>query len=340
MTQDEFRQLLKRYQEGNCSDDELHKLERWFDNISDNDLELTELEKNQVRKRMLNNIRQISDNRGALPPDRWRVWKVAASIAAIALAGYFFVNKQDFVFPTGSASNNHISEALQVIENTSQQTLFHTLPDGSSVELQPGSRISYDDQWTGRAREVRLTGEGFFNVVKDTEKPFFVYGGDVVTKVLGTSFRVSAPEFAERIEVEVKTGKVSVYEDPSGASNGHGRDGNGVILTPNEKVQYYVEAGHWVTSLVDNPQPLTTDKDARTAFVFSGTPVKEVFQHIETSYHIDIIIENENAYTCTFTGDVSRMELYKMLQVICRSINATFYVKGTKILVSGSGCEQ
>lgn len=339
MTKDEFRQFLQRYKKGDCSAEEVMQVERWFAEISDDDLELSEVEKAEVRNRMLQNIRPaLRSNDRRLRLGGWRIWRVAASITVFMIAGYALVRNAGLPLSSDLQNTHHNEWAFNGIENTTQQVLVHRLPDGSEVELQPESRISYDKLWSGKVREVRLVGEAFFSVVRDPDKPFFVYGGEIVTKVLGTSFRVKAPEAADRIEVEVKTGKVSVYQDSSGAADQEGGDANGVILTPNEKVEYFVKAGHWVTSLVDRPQPLSRGDEMKSAFVFSATPVKEVFRRIETAYDIQIIIENENAYTCTFTGDVGNMELYDMLQVVCRSIDARYEVKGTKILVSGSGC--
>ena len=116
-------------------------------------------------------------------------------------------------------------------------------------------------------------------------------------------------------------------------------DASGVILTPNEKVEYFVTDKHWVTSLVEEPHPLpATNKSVD--FVFSNASMIMVKESIERTYSIDIIIENEAAFaSCTFTGDVSMMELYDLLDVICKSTGTNYEVKGTKILISGKGCE-
>ena len=213
------------------------------------------------------------------------------------------------------------------------------LPDSSSVELKPNSEVFYSKTWGDKKREVHLTGEGFFEVVKDSKRPFYVYGGEVVTKVLGTSFSVKAAENAETIEVAVRTGKVSVYEGVHQTmSNQNGTDASGVILTPNEKVEYFVKDSHWVTSLVEEPKALPTANKA-VDFVFSDTPIGEIIKNIEGTYSIDVIMENDASYSCTFTGDVSMMELYDILDVICKSTGTNYEVKGTKILITGRGCE-
>ena len=224
-------------------------------------------------------------------------------------------------------------------KNSTQFILEVQLPDSSTVELKPNAAISYSKKWDDQKREVHLIGEAFFEVVKDSKRPFYVYGGDVVTKVLGTSFSVKAAANAESIEVAVHEGKVSVYEDAQqNNSIPRGVDASGVILSPNEKVEYFVNDKHWVTSLVEEPRPIPAANKA-VLLVFSNTPMSEIIKSIECTYSIGVIIENEASYSCTFTGDVSMMELYDMLDVICKSTGTSYEVKGTKILITGRGCE-
>ena len=341
MTKEEFQELLKRYKEGSCSLEEIQKINYWFAKISDEDLELNPLEKEQISQRLRSNIRQ------ALPSARkqenirhsgFLMLKIAASLIIVVLVTYLLLPRTPVT---------HSNDIVLVVPSTDQ--IAHTndtkdilkvlLPDSSSVELKPNSKISYSKTWDDQKREVHLTGEGFFEVVKDNKRPFYVYGGEVVTKVLGTSFSVKAAENAESIEVAVRTGKVSVYEDAHQAMSSQiGADASGVILTPNEKVEYFVKDNHWVTSLVEEPRPLPSANKA-VEFVFSSTPINEIITSIEETYSIDVILEKEASNSCTFTGDVSMMELYDILDVICKSTGTNYEVKGTKILITGRACE-
>jgi hypothetical protein len=51
------------------------------------------------------------------------------------------------------------------------------------------------------------------------------------------------------------------------------------------------------------------------------------------------MVENEKMYNCLFTGDVTRMDLFSKLDVICQSVKASYQVAGTKILIEGKGCD-
>jgi len=341
MTKEEFQDLLHRHKSGKCSGEEIQAIDTWFAKISKDKLELSELEKGQVSERMLSGIRQgLPDvtERKRIRPYYSLIFKIAASLTLLVLIVYL-------LFPriTNIPSNKLavILSSADVIEHTNTTQAVETiqLPDSSRVELKPNAEISYSKKWDDQKREVHLVGEAFFEVVKDSSRPFYVYGGAIVTKVLGTSFSVNASTDSESIEVSVHTGKVSVYEDlQHNKTSQHGTEASGVVLTPNEKVKYFVNDKHWVTSLVERPKSLPSSNKA-VALVFSSTPMKEIIESIECTYSIGVILENEASYDCTFTGDVSMMELYDMLDVICKSTGTNYEVKGTKILITGRGCE-
>jgi transmembrane sensor len=338
MTKEEFQELLTRYKEGSCSLEEIQKINYWFAKISDEDLELSQVEKEQINQRLRSNIRQALPSARKQKPSGFLMLKIAASLIIATLVTYLLIpNTPD----TRSNDVVKIAPTSDRVEHTNNTNgiLKILLPDSSSVELKPSSAISYSKTWDDQKREVQLIGEAFFEVVKDSKRPFYVYGGEVVTKVLGTSFSVKAAVNAESIEVAVRTGKVSVYEEAQQNNASHnGIDGSGVILTPNEKVEYFVKDNHWVTSLVEEPKALPSSNKA-VEFVFSDTPISEIIKSIEATYSIDVIMENDASYSCTFTGDVSMMELYDILDVICKSTGTNYEVKGTKILITGRGCE-
>jgi len=341
MTKEQFQELLQRYRAGNCSLDEIQKVNQWFDEISDDNLELRADDKARTHDRMLSAIRHSlpsGSKEKSIRPHNFLILKVAAGLLILMIAVYLLIDRS---FP---ASSTDLAQALYPdglieLRNETPDILKIALPDSSTVELNPNAEISYSKNWRDKKREVHLVGEAFFEVVKDSKRPFYVYGGNIVTKVLGTSFSVRASENAESIEVAVRTGKVSVYED-SGQDNAaqYGVDASGVVLSPNEKVEYFVNDKHWVTSLVEEPKPLPAS-NKQVEFVFSNTGVPEIMERIERTYSIDIVTENDLSDSCTFTGDVSMMELYDLLDVICKSTGTNYEVKGTKILITGRGCE-
>lgn len=85
------------------------------------------------------------------------------------------------------------------------------LPDGSSVWLNGGSKLLYDNLNFGKKiREVTLIGEGYFDVVKNSEKPFIIHANKVNIKVLGTAFNVKAYPGEKNTETSLIRGRIEV----------------------------------------------------------------------------------------------------------------------------------
>jgi transmembrane sensor len=261
-------------------------------------------------------------------------WSIAAAfIGAIAFSVYLFnSDKNNKLF-----SNMILAKNMTEKENSSHLPLKIKLEEGSVITLQPGSAIRYPAHFLPGKREIYLDGEAYFEVSKNAKRPFFVYNNNIVAHVLGKSFNVKMNHESRQLEVSVRSGRVEVYEDKS-----NGKKNNGVILLPNQKVIYNQATRQFVPSLVDVPLPVAdesaADQKPSENFVFEGTPLKTVISSLEKTYGIEIMVENENINRCLFTGDVSRQDLYTRLDIICKSIQASYEVEETKILIKGTGC--
>lgn len=267
----------------------------------------------------------------------WK-WMAAASILLVVLVSYFTINgkdnKESFVslIPGTSISKTNSGAAPITI----------ALDDGSLVTLSPSSTVHYAKKFTGDSREIYLEGEAFFEVAKNLGKPFFVYYNTIVTKVLGTSFRINTSSETGDIEVSVRTGKVQVYENKNLTEERPSEVA--VIVTPNQKAVYKKTNRLFETLLVDQPQPISneapgyTEGKKRPNFIFEQEKLLTVFQQIEKTYGIEIVPENTAINDCIFTGDVSTNDLHKKLEIICLTVNASYQINGTKILIKGNGC--
>ncbi|HEY3389988.1 MAG TPA: FecR family protein, partial [Prolixibacteraceae bacterium] len=223
------------------------------------------------------------------------------------------------------------------------------LEDGSIVKLAPRSSLSFPEHFINGKREVYLTGEAFFKVSKNPEKPFMVYYNNIVTRVLGTSFTIKTNNNTKDVEVSVRTGRVQVFENKNITADGvSGVEVKSVILKPNQKAMYNIRRHDFATTLADSIHPLAIspeiDKMVKSGrhmesfFFQKATSLQQIFSMLESVYGIEIIVDNENIYKCDFTGDVSTQEMLEKLHIICLTIGASYEVNGTKILVSGKGC--
>ncbi|MGF1637005.1 MAG: FecR family protein [Cyclobacteriaceae bacterium] len=263
-------------------------------------------------------------------------YKIAATILLVlsVVATIWWVATNN----TGEVSP-HVAE-LDVIKEFNNGTIQKTivLGDGSSIILMPKSSLEFPSVFDNNYREVKLSGEAFFEVAKDAKRPFLVHADKLITKVLGTSFNIRAYENEKNVLVQVKTGKVSVFTEADMRANE--QKGNsqleGVLLIPNQQVVFSREESRMVKSLVENPALLNSSINRN--FVFSDTPLKEVFDNIEKAYGIEIVFDEEIMANCLLNASLDDMPLYDKLRLICKGINAQYEILDSHIIVSGKGC--
>ncbi|MDD4644806.1 MAG: FecR family protein [Bacteroidales bacterium] len=140
----------------------------------------------------LNVTPSVLTRRNTLP---LRLARVAAVLLLLICSGVLLFHQM----------NTHI---IRNKELTAKTVL---LPDGSHVDLGPGSKLVYSSKFMNGSREIKLTGEAYFDVTVDPEHPFIVVAGYAKIKVTGTKFVVNASPRNEEIEVSVKSGNVLFY---------------------------------------------------------------------------------------------------------------------------------
>lgn len=279
------------------------------------------------------------------PVRRWYGWRfqvAAAILVGMASLGWWLTGRT-LTSPAPLSYTELIGQAevpLTEFVNTAETPQSFSLPDGTTVLLQPGSKLSYQTDFSGPKREVYLSGEGFFDVVKNPQKPFFVYAEQVVTKVLGTSFSVKANPGDDQIQVLVKTGRVSVYAHSRSAAEQMPESihsVNEIVLKPNQKILFLTRENQFARSLVEAPE-LLPGVDAKSDFVFKGTPIKDVFKELEVAYGIDLIFDEEIMQNCYLTGSFTDETLFEKLDLITRTLNASYEQIDGQILIRSPGC--
>lgn len=196
--------------------------------------------------------------------------------------------------------------------HTSQQ-----LPDGSTVELNAETHLSYHPYWWFISREVKLEGEAFFQVEKG--KKFKVQSSLATTEVLGTSFNVFAR--GEDYAVTCHTGSVKLSESKTGSA---------VILSPNERGQMEPSGGFSVTKLEDAlSSPGWTDN----LIMFSSAPLRLVFEEIERQF--GIVIETPDGMQQVYSGNFSLDQTVEnILSLLCLPFDLEYERQtGNKYLV-------
>jgi ferric-dicitrate binding protein FerR (iron transport regulator) len=185
-----------------------------------------------------------------------------------------------------------------------QEVIKVLLPDGSVVWLNSATHLSYDPEFI-RHREVRLSGEAFFEVVPDPLHPFVVRAGNASTRVIGTAFNVSAYPEAGQMRISLKSGKVGIeYENKTGRVLQE--------LAPGELLIFDKESS---AGQIVHEAPGEMDVWTGGQLLFYKTPLKEAFAQIEARYGIHIIYDHP-LKDQTITARFENTALEKVLQTL------------------------
>jgi transmembrane sensor len=201
------------------------------------------------------------------------------------------------------------------------------LPDGSTVLLNSGSQLHYPDSF-GNTREVRLTGEAYFDIRHNPAKPFIVYAGNTRTVVLGTAFDIKAFPGQANVVVTVTRGKVRVEKDAKTIS----------VLTPNEQLVLSNDNKAAKKETVNTGEAIAWKQDD---ILLDDVPLENAIAELEQRFHCDITLSNAALGNCRITASFLHHEpLPQIIEVIARVNRMDYQFETDKtITLSGEGCQ-
>ncbi len=221
------------------------------------------------------------------------------------------------------------------------------LPDGSNVWLNSGSKITYSkDLDTGSSREVYLSGEAFFDVVRNEKRPFIIHTAKMDVKVLGTRFNVKAYKEDKTTETSLIKGSVEVFlkSNPSRKYR----------LVPNQKLVLLndlpsdaakkvapVALKDEAVSLIEI-RPLTylhgTETDIESSWTknilsFEDEPFVEVAKKMERWYDVQFEFKNKSWEQQFLNGSFEKESLEQAMKALKYSTGFKYKIEGHRILI-------
>ncbi|MEE0316132.1 MAG: FecR domain-containing protein [Bacteroidales bacterium] len=202
------------------------------------------------------------------------VYRYAAAAAAVVIAGL------SGVFVEREINYNKMTAQTNVLEVPAGQRMSVTLSDGTQVQLNGNSRIEYPVIFSRKQRNVKLSGEAFFEVKHDERHPFIVETFASKVEVLGTRFNVYADEASEYFSAALVDGKVKVTTNDETAEQ--------VVLAPDEMVRFV--NNHLVVTKVDAENLISWTEGYVN---LADTDFESLMRRFENVYGVKIVIERE-----------------------------------------------
>ncbi len=224
----------------------------------------------------------------------YRYLKFVASAAAI----FLLVSVAFFIY------NSYSSTQLYVKVEAKEQNKKMLLEDGSIVYLAAGASFLFPKSFSTDQREVHLEGEAFFDVAKDTNRPFIIHTNHSDIEVVGTSFNIKT--VVDHTEIAVATGKVevrSLFDEQSS------------LLTPNQSARVTKDT---LSVYASNNQNYLAWKTG--VFHFEKTPIKQVVEELNTYYN-DQILLSQKEVDCLLSSSFHKLKLKEVIEIIELSCN-------------------
>ena len=263
------------------------------------------------------------------------LWAGSAVAFTAVIAFFVFFNSS-----TKTLSTKKIAQSEVSTKNGSRTKI--QLPDGSSVWLNSSSKLVYDNEHFGTSiREVTLSGEAYFDVVKNAERPFIIHTAKMDIKVLGTAFNVKCYP-GERttetslirgsVEVTLKDRQEKIMMKPNEKliiNDDDIKQGNVTVATTVKKVALVkpkpiIELSHVTLYPADNTIVETGWKENR--LVFSSETMEDIALKMERWYGVTIIIKNEYLKKELLTGSFEKETIYQALNALHLTTPFTYKV--------------
>jgi len=354
---EEFTKILKRYENGEATPQEILLVEKWYELFNEKSgftEKLSLSDQSNIENRMENVLHQRLENAREIPKKSLltkilSTRTIAASVLLCILIGFsVYLNQPDIkqepqetfipqdLNPGGNKAILTLTDGSSIsLENMNLgmvarqgNTVIHKpeeglityshkgdpnlnqyntivspaggeyrvqLSDGSRIWLNSESSITFPAVFTENERMVKITGEVYFDIVKDVNRPFYVEVDNVQKiKVLGTQFNVNAYKDEGIVTTTLIEGSVEIIQQ---------QDKNtGIKLTPGEQSSITGEGEIYIRNDVNTEEILAWKNGT---FQFENTDIHTVMRQIGRWYNVEIIFAEEK-YQRKFSGKINR----------------------------------
>lgn len=340
----EYYNLIIKFFAGEISDSELTQLKLWleadpenrrifdkenelwqeasihtkFENYRNDSVWLSISGKLELGKNKVKSVTLIRKN-------NFRVLIAAATASCLLAIGgvtLWIVSRNSF---------NQITSGSTILETKEGEKARIMFSDSSEVILNSDSRVQYVGNYNLTERRVKLSGEAFFDISTNPEKPFIVQLDNMIISATGTRFNVYSFNNENRVETTLEEGTIHVFvkgKEPINVRSG-------------QQVVYFVNTGEIkVIDVITDTYTSWKENMLR----FNDTPLEEAFRRIGRKYNVTFEVTNRDLldlkYTATFI-DESVEEVMEMLKAVSpitykinyrTSVNDRQYIK-PKIVV-------
>lgn len=294
------------------------------------------MEAKQALQRHLQRLEETTEPQEVKPfYKRYKYGMAAAFIALLGLTGLYF-----WILPPAVKAKQLPVTAKKSRNEISTRQGSHSkvvLPDGSIVWLNAQSKIEYNKDFDGELREVTLEGEAYFDIARDSSRPFVIHANNVDIKVLGTVFNVKSYKNYGYTETSLIEGAIEV----SHAS----RPDKKIRMKPSEKLIIRDS----VKAIADLPDPtiirtnisyepadgaITETLWMDNRLVFRNTSFADLAMEFERRYGVVFQFQDETKKEMEFTATFTNESVLQAMTALQLANHFNYYINKDTILIT------
>ncbi|MGE4587109.1 MAG: FecR family protein [Mangrovibacterium sp.] len=322
--------LLATYFSGKINGAEKQAVEAWRDASDENRIIFKNAEKVWQSLNLLQEMRQYNTDQALLKVNKktektrrgfiffWQRVAAILLLPLLILGGIYFYR-----------NNLTPDDAIvwQTITTPSGVKSQVQLPDGTMVWLNSGSSLHYPSSFTNKERNVKLSGEAFFEVVKDEQHPFHVNLGKISIEVLGTTFNVINYENEDQTEIILTSGKVRLLGQQKHTKQ---------LITEMQSGQkaVYLKAGNKLSMQKVDTDKYTSWIDGR--LIFRDDAMDEVIRRLNRWFNVEIEMADPGIVQYVYTATFQDETIEQILALLRRTAPIEYTIIPGKRLYDGS----
>lgn len=291
----QIENLIVRYLNGGCSEAEKTELLEWTNSNKNNEKEYLQIKDlwdtiNQKESKSSEQLILFYKTQF----EKSKRTRIILINRFAAIAAVFIIGLVTYVlFPQETVINpQHLSVYSVPMGSRSKLVLF----DGTEVNLNSGSSLTYSNEYNSGIRRVTLTGEGFFKVKSDKKHPFIVKTADFEVEAIGTQFNICAYENDSFSKTTLAEGIVALRTFKSNQT---------FKIVPGERFKLNRSENSYNQSAVDVESELAW-KDGQ--FIFKSIPFPELVKRLERWYDVKLLWSGKNLATYYYSGRFKNQE--------------------------------
>lgn len=258
--------------------------------------------------------------------NRYIIYAAAAVIVVLLALNlqFNFISGSKDMYPDTALANKYNNESLNTLYAAKGVRGEVLLPDGSKVWLNSDSKITYPAKFSGGIREVEFSGEGYFDVVKDSLCPMVVKcSKNFRVFVYGTKFNIKSYDNDDIAQATLYNGSIKLVESV-------GTENVVTEMKPNESIIIRDNTAHVNVNILE-PEKLSAWKEGN--LIFESTPLKEVAKILERWHGVTVTISNKKIENLPITARFRSESIFQIMDLLNFSMDLNYEINDNNVII-------